>query len=291
MNYQVIMQLIDFSPLFQLVFTLYGAFIAIEYAKSFTALVIRRFYNFQGEIKTKIDEIKNTCRQDEMLSIESDDFYKNGRGLCLVDEYKQKYKECEDLATKIEEDLKEYVEKNTEYRIFRHISIFFMLFSFALLVSGGFYRVYPSQTIHFVLSFIAITSVFVFIGWFCASIRATQTWSEKISFIVVGSLYLLSVFLSFLALDIHLSLSTNIKTLLWTIGIIIAVMLPYLNFVFFFFLVTIQMNKIRAYCEQSYRPLKQQCSDAGDLMEKIINHKEMENKINENDQKEKHEDG
>lgn len=286
MNYHDIMQPIDFSALFQLVFTLYAAFIAIEYAKSFTALVIRRFYDFQGEIKTKIDEIKKLCRQEEMLSIESDDYYKNGRGLCLVDEYKKKYTECKDTATKIDKDLHVYVEKNTEYRIFRHFSIFMMLFSFTLLVAGGIYRIYPSQTIHFLMTFFVLTGICVLVGWMGAIFRLTQTWSEKCSFIVVGFLYLLSVVLSFLALHIHLSWPSDIKTLLWTIGLLLAVVLPFLNFLFFFILITIQMNKIRKYCEQCYEPLRKQCNEAGDLMIKIINHQEMENKINESEQEE-----
>ena len=282
MNYQELMQPIDFSALFQLAFTLYAAFIAVEYTKSFTAKVIKHFYNFQGEIESKITEIKKHCRYNEMLSIESDDYYKKGEGLCLVEDYKKKFKECEDKATETNKDLNNYVEKNTEYRIFRHISVFMMLFSFTLLMVSGIYRVYPSQTIHFSMTFLAFSLIFVIIGWICAISRATQTWTERCSFIVVGFYYLASLVLSFFALRMQLPWTDYTKKFHWTIGVLLAAVLPFFNFLFFFILVTIQMNKIRKHCEQSYKPLSQQCSEAGVLMEKILNHQEMKNKIDEN---------
>lgn len=279
MDYQELMLPIDFSALFQLVFTLYAAFIAIDYAKSFTALVIKRFYNFQGEIATRIAEIKRMCRDEELLSIESDDYYKSGEGLCLVVEYNKEFKDCKDAASILEKDLKDYVEKNTEYRIFRHFSLFMMFFSFTLLVAGGIYSVYPSQTIPFLLTFIALAFLFALLGWFCAIFRITQTWTEKCSIIVVGCFYFASLVLSFLSLRIPFPWSAETQECLWNVGLLFAVVLPYINFLFFFLLVTFQMNRIRKYCERKYEPLSHQCKGVGDLMGKMLHHQEMKNHI------------
>ena len=104
MHQKDIMELIqpnDFSALFQLAFTLYTAFLAIEYAKSFTALVIRRFYNFQGEIESSINDIIKQCRDNELQNIESDDYFKFGDGLCLVVDFKKKHQECLKKASEI----------------------------------------------------------------------------------------------------------------------------------------------------------------------------------------------
>lgn len=290
MNYQDFIQPVDFSALFQLVFTLYAAFIAVEYAKSFTAQVIKRFYNFQGEIHSRIEIIKEECKEDEMLNIESDDYFKKGEGLCLVDEYQKELKECKTKATEIEEVLNNYIDANSEYRIFRHISIFMMLFSITLLLTGGIYRIYPSETMHFILTLVAFALLFVVVSWVCASLRVIQSWPEKRSLIVVGVVYIALIILSFFSLKLHFSWTENTKERFWTIGIIIAVVLPYLNFLFFFLLVTFQMRKIRKFCEQSFKPLIQQCNKTGELMIKIIHYQELKNKIDDNKKSEKVDD-
>lgn len=279
MKYQELIQPIDFSALFQLAFTLYAAFIAIEYARSFTAQVINRFYDFQGEIRSRIGEIMKQCRNEEMLNIESDDYFMSGEGLCMVDEYKQKLKDCEDSATEIESVLDTYVKDNTEYRIFRHFSLFMMLFSFTLMMAGGIYRVYPLQTIHFILSFIAFGLLAVIVGWVCAANRSTQSCSEKTSIIVVGALYVFSIVISCLSLWFHLSWDVRIKECLWSAGVVCAVILPFINFLFFFILVTFQIGRIRKYCEQSYQLLIQQCREAGELMVKLLHFQEVKNTI------------
>lgn len=282
MNYQELIQPIDFSALFQLAFTLYAAFIAIDYAKSFTAQVLKRFYNFQGEIKSRIGEIKKQCRNEEMLSIENDDYLMMGEGLCMVDEYRQKLKACEDQATEIEKSLDTYVKENTEYRIFRHFSLFMMLFSFTLMVVGGIYRVYPSEVMHFLLSFIAFGFFTVIVGWVCAANRTTQSWSEKSSIIFVGSLFVFFLIVSCISLCFHLGWDVRIKEYLWSVGVICAVILPYLNFLYFFILVTIQMGKIRKYCEKNYQPLIQQSKEVGELMVKLLHFQEVKNTIAQN---------
>lgn len=282
MNYSELIQPIDFSALFQLAFTLYAAFIAIEYAKSFTAQVINRFYNFKGEVTSKIEEIKKSCRNIEMMNINNDDYFNSGEGLILKDKYEQKYKECEDKAKEIEENLDNYITKNTEYRIFRHFSLFMMLFCFTLMMAGGVYRIYPSPIIHFLLSFIACGSMFVLGGWICSATHAFRSWSEKKSIITTCSLFVFLIIMSFLSLWIHLRWDDSIKMCLWTVGIVSAVILPYLNFLFFFFLVTFQMGKIRKYCDQSYKPFIQLCNDTGDLMVKVLNFQEMKQMIDMN---------
>ncbi len=279
MNYPELIQPIDFSALFQLAFTLYAAFIAIEYAKSFTAQVINRFYNFKGEVTSRIEEIKKYCRNLEMVNINEDDYFNSGKGLILKDKYNQKYKECEDKGKEIENKLDNYITKNTEYRIFRHFSLFMMLFCFTLMAAGGVYRIYPSSTIHFLLSFISCGLVSILTGWICSVTHVFRSWSEKKSFITTCSLFVFLIVLSFFSLWIHLRWEDSIKMCLWTVGIVSAVLLPYLNFLFFFFLVTIQMRKIRKYCDQSYKPFIQLCNDTGDLMVKILHYQEMDQMI------------
>ncbi len=281
-----LIQPVDFSALFQLAFTLYAAFIAIEYTKSFTAKVIKQFYNFQGEIESKIKEILESCRDEEMTGINSDEYFNTGQGLILVDEYKQKHKQCKSEADNIKASLNKYVMEKTEYRIFRYFSLFIMLFCFTVMVAGGIYRIYPSQTIHFLLSFIACGTLFVLVGWICTAIPTSSSWLEKRGIITPCLLYVFLIILSFLSLWAHLSWDDSLKTCLWTVGIISSVMLPYLNFLFFFFLVTIQMRKIRNYCKKRYTPLIQRCKETGELMVKVLNFQEMKHKIDGGDSNE-----
>ena len=113
MNYQELLQPIDFSALYQLVFTLYAAYIAVEYAKSFTAQVINHFYNFKDEIKLSLERIIVSCRKEEMQSIESDDYFMKGEGLCLVDKYNSIIKRCDNKAKEIKEELEKYYDDNS----------------------------------------------------------------------------------------------------------------------------------------------------------------------------------
>lgn len=281
MNYQNIVQPVDFSALFQLSLTLCAAYIAIEYTKSFTAQVINNFYNFKDEIGNRIADCMRLCRNEEMQNIDSDDYFKVGDGLCLVDDYRKKHKECEAKSNELSLDLNDYVDMNTEYRIFRHISIFMMFFCFAFLVSCGLYRIYPSQVIHFLLSFATLTILFIIAGWTSAVFRATQSWSESRSISLTIISFIIIVIASFTSLSCHPPLPIETKELIWLIGMVLAVILPYLNFVFFFLLVTFQMGKLQEYCEQRYYVMKKECNEAGELMVKILNHQEMRNRIDE----------
>lgn len=291
MNYQEMLQVVDFSALYQLAFTLYAAFIAVEYAKSFTSQVINHFYDFKKEIDDKITENQELCRKEEMQSIESDDYFNSGDGLCLVDEYNTKIDECNKSAEKIKKELGNYVDNHTEYRIFRHIGIFLMLFSITFMLSGAIYRVFPSEIIHFLLSFTGVSLVVVIIGWICGAKRATQSWSEKKSIVIVGIIYAVSFALSFASMFLSFTWDNSVKEVIWTYGMIIAVILPYLNFLYFFILVTIQMSRIGKHCAVSIFPLTSEYKAAGDLMEKMLNHQEMMHKVDEHKKQEEKENG
>lgn len=289
MNYQEMLQVVDFSALYQLAFTLYAAYIAVEYAKSFTSQVINHFYDFKNEIEGKILENQKLCRKEELQNIESDDYFKTGDGLCLVDEYNTKIEECKESATNIKNELDEYVDKHTEYRLFRHIGMFLMLFCITFMLSGAIYRVIPSQVIHFLLSFTAASLVSVVIGWICGAKRTTQSWTEKKSIVIVGIIYVVFLAVSFASTFFSFTWDNSVKEVIWTYGMIIAVILPYLNFLYFFILVTIQMTRIRKHCAASFLPLISQCEAAGDLMEKMLNHQEMMHKVDEHKKQEENE--
>lgn len=279
MNFQDILQIVDFSALYQLAFTLYAAFIAIEYAKSFTSQVINHFYDFKSEIDAKIETIKMKCRKEELQNIESDDYFMNGDGLCLLLDYKDKVKSSEKHADDIAQTLKTQVDKNTEYRVFRHISIFMMLYCFTILLAGGIYRVFPFQTMHFLITFTVLAGLFVLAGWICAAKRLLLSWSEKRSLKLIGVLYVLFIILAFLSLLLHPDLTFAIKKCLWTGTMIVAVIVPFMNFLFFFFLVRIQMSIMRNGFDQSYNDLETECDNVGMLMGKLLNHQEMRNKV------------
>lgn len=281
MNYQELLQVVDFSALYQLAFTLYAAFIAVEYAKSFTSQVINRFYDFKTEIGNSISENKKFCRKEELQSIESDDYFKSGDGLCLVDDFNSKVKECDSKAEAIEKALNDYVDDHTEYRIFRHIGIFVMLFCITFMLSGAVYRVFPSAVIHFLLSFTAVSVIFVVIGWICGATRATSTWSEKKSIVIVCIIYVVALSISVASMFLSFAWDNSDKECFWTYGMIIAVLLPYLNFLYFFILVTIQMARITKHCEESYQSLATDYKAAGVLMGKMLNHQEMMHKVDE----------
>ena len=83
----------------------------------------------------------------------------------------------------------------------------------------------------------------------------------------------------------------SVKEVIWTYGMIIAVILPYLNFLYFFILVTIQMSRIGKHCAVSIFPLTSEYKAAGDLMEKMLNHQEMMHKVDEHKKKEEKENG
>ena len=285
MNYQELLQINDFSVLFQLVFTVYAAFIAVEYAKSFTSYVINRFYNFKEEIADEISESKKLCREEEMQSIDSDDYFKSGDGLCLVTEYNALVEECRNDAEDIKNSLNLYVDKNTEYRVFRHISLYMVLFSFTFLFVGGLGRLFPSEILHFLLAFTAFSVIVVLAGWFSAIHHARYAWSEKRSLSIVVILFIIAIAFGFLSLLFYPSWTSHFKLVLWNVGMIIAVLLPYFNFVFFFVLVSVQIRKISKHCKDESKPLATKCSQAGELMAKLLIHQEMMNKVNDSKQK------
>lgn len=279
MNYQGIMQVVDFSALLQLAFTLYAAFIAVEYAKSFTSVVINRFYDFKGDIANRINGIKKLCRNEELQSIESDDYFNDGEGMCLLMEYRNKVSECETKAKDDIESLYKFVDKNTEYRIFRYISVLMMLFCFTVLLVGGMYRTYPSQIMHFLLTFTAFCTLFTIAAWVLATSDYSRQIGDKTLLVSVFILYGLSLLCSVGMLFFHPVLTTIQKECLWAIGVVVAALIPFLNFLFFFILVTIQMKKMKSFFELTYRPFEVDCRETGKTMEKLLNHQELRNKV------------
>lgn len=281
MNYQEIVQPIDFSSLYQLAFTLYAAFIVVEYAKSFTAQVINRFYNFKEEIQKRISEIIKLCKREELQNIESDDYFSNGEGLCLVDEYKRQLKNCDAKSKEITEELCDYIDKNTEYRIFCHISVFMMLYCFTLMMAGGFFSTFSYLMVHCLMTFTTLSAVFVVACWLDTKNHVITTWKRGQNMLWVLIVYFVFLILSFLSVLVKIPAAGDVKTCIWTIGVMVAVLLPYLNFIFFFLLITCRMRKIRKHCIAVCSTLTEDCKTAGEMMGKMLNHQETRRHIYE----------
>lgn len=258
------MQINSFSSLIELAASISIAFVAVEYVKSYTAILCERFFRFQDFITTSFDDCRKLLTDYETLHhIGALDVSGNSVNE-IVESAKRKH---ESLNKEIKET--ENQKKNEMIIACQAKSMsslcFFLFLQNVLLLFIGVFEVDQTEITHsFILIFCILCLLYLLLGWFLGE-------SDKsIKFFNFSSLrhpvrgFLLIVLLSaILALIVHFWFRDGFYIFAsnyWWYFVTLNVVLSYFNFVVFVMKINKKATKFKESVISQKKELLEKCA-------------------------------
>lgn len=236
------MTLGDFSSVFEVGVGLNLAFVAAEYASSYTNILAKYVYKLYEKIDSEFDFCKNIVNSSAVEDLRGN--VVDGRNtVAQVEELKVKYRNCMETLEARKAGLIADVDNKCHFRCFAFISLYLSLYSLLALFLSGYQEYFWAVdlwnmfTVASVL-FVCFYTLFVWVGWFKA--YTTSLISGIVSFVFV----LLLSFVLNLVLR-HFGAMTDLVSKEWLMYTIpISTFMPYANFVMFVFIMSFRSKKL-----------------------------------------------
>lgn len=243
-----IINLLNFAPLLQLAAGFYLVFIAIEYKKSFAALLSEHLYDFKNNLEIRFKSfVIEKCVLDAFGSREH---YQLGKGKKTLEQTMLKREKLDSLIITSKNELATYIDNVCRCDVFRYLSIYMFAYCLVLLFVSG---LITKHTLLFVAGYVAfytfisclVVLVSLILSRFIHTIDRYKNLYIGISFVVV----VLSILLPIkFRLTFHLC-STN----MW---IIISALLPFITFLIYMILFAIKAQSVKSECKQKEQNVK-----------------------------------
>lgn len=232
------------SSLFELAAGLNIAFVAVEYSKRYTRTLSEKVFNFPSLISLSLVKCRKVlCEKETLnnltpLSIEGESTFS------LIEKCKRDIETLKDLFDTREQEMKENALELCDSTNFSSLSLWNFLFSVCTLFFIGFksFLFYSSEMCFLFLSFITI--IFQIIGWIMEWKRKTLDLYSRLGPTIILFLFslLISIILSIEPIGLYNAVNdyVNIDVILPFLSV-----LPFLNFIVFFYLVKTHAKEIR----------------------------------------------
>lgn len=197
----------DFAALIQLIGTISIAFVAIEYVRSFTETLCRRFFKFNAFLADRLGACRASIPdKDTVASLQPVTMGNNKSTSNMIEKARREH---ESILKAIDNKEKEMDDKMTtacQARSMPSICLFISFSSFALLFTGAIEKMFTGFSHCFCCVFCLLSIVYLMVGWcygenehprrFCnfASLRnATYGVLILAAMSVVGAIVLLNI--------------------------------------------------------------------------------------------------
>lgn len=259
------MSLSDFSSLFELAAGLNIAFVAVEISKGYTYILYEKVFRFGDRIHKAIEEIRKPAmvNQTSLNCMEPIDL--GGKStLVKIEEAKRDYEAFIRDGGEAENRMKASAEKLCDMKSFSVLSLCMFLYCCVLLFVSGFQ---DSGCLKFGFD---VFTVFIFIymifGWWCGE---KYDWSIYIQLRKVLWVHLVCVILSAVVTFLvylnyrQILIGDNIQN----IFIMLASLIPFLNFIVFYFIIKNKMSEMRGRVDETLSALKKR----GEILDEKFN--------------------
>lgn len=157
----------DFAALIQLIGTLSIAFVAIEYVRSFTETLCRRFFKFNAFLVEKLGACRASIPdKDTVASLKPVTMGNNKSTSNMIEKARREY---ESILKEIDNKEKEMNAKMTtacQARSMSSICLFISFSSFALLFTGAIEKMFTGFSHCFCSVFCFLSIVYLLAAWF-----------------------------------------------------------------------------------------------------------------------------
>lgn len=262
------MTLGDFSSVFEVGVGLNLAFVAAEYASSYTNILAKYVYKLYEKIDKEFDSCSSIVNSSAVEDLRGN--VVDGRNTVVqVEELKIKHRNCLEKLEGKKRELLADVDDKCHFRCFAFISLYLFLYSVLALFLSGYHEYNLSTDVWNVFSaatvtFIGVYALLVRLHWFKG--YTTSLISSIVSFVLL----LLLSFVAVVVLCDKGIMTKEISTEWLKYTIPVSTFMPYANFVTFVFIMSVRSKKLYkraidvvAELKPDWESMKQMVSDLG----------------------------
>ena len=248
------MQLIDFSALLQLLATFFVAFIAIEYAKSYTSVLANNLFDFAGKVRAF--ETSNKMNESIELGCFKEERFHLGKPLKFLESTKDNMLSLNNGIEEVCDGLLKFIEIKCNFEHFRNISLHMFVYCLELLFLAGLDN--DNAVFRYTITHLFCSSFFVLLCFLmgmmgCRTDTKYRTSNNRITF---GYL-LITILLSVLVSNGLMLKQLNLTSTLWDWTVIAVSVFPVIVFLLGVLYVWINGLYINREINKRFKPVKE----------------------------------
>ena len=156
----------DFAALIQLIGTLSIAFVAIEYVRSFTETLCRRFFKFNAFLVEKLGECRASIPdKDTVASLQPVTMGNNKSTSNMIEKAKSEHESILKALDNKEKEMNDKMTTACQARSMPSICLFISFSSFALLFTGAIEKMFTGFSHCFCCVFCLLSIIYLLVGW------------------------------------------------------------------------------------------------------------------------------
>lgn len=168
------MGLNDFTSMFEVAVTLNLAFVAVEYANSYTNLLARHVYKLHDKINDVFADCINIVDEESVNSLRGNTV--DGKNtIIMVEELKRNYSKLKEEADNLKNNHLNVVNEKCHFKCFAFISLYLGLYSLTALMMAGVGSNDVSNLFWIIYSALSVLCIVVYTVFVCKGIWPTKT--------------------------------------------------------------------------------------------------------------------
>lgn len=265
----------SFSALIQLAATLSIAFVAVEYVRSYTAVLCEKFFKFHDFIKESFEQCRSILTDIDTLShIQPIDI---GGGKTTNSEIEAAKRTNEALTKEIdvEEDYKKKeINCACQAKSMSSMCFFVFLYNTLLLFVGGVEGVHPYFAHSFACLFLFLTNIYLLLGWWLGEKEKPVRFCDFASLRHSIFGFLIILLISFASnLAVHFLFFNWFMCYVspyWWYFLVVSILFTYANFIIFVFKIRIKAKDFKSTVTKSKNELETKCKKAEEAVSDLM---------------------
>lgn len=270
----------DFVALIQLAATINLAYMAVEYAKSYTGAIARNIFKF-GEIITKnVEKCRSHIDKQTIDSLEP--CIVNGQTTLV--EIERVRRESSKLLAEINEtreELESVVTDKCDSKGFAAISLYLFLFSSVCLLCCGISSFLVVKWFYIIFTLISV--LYLVLGFFFG--ENNRDGKLSCAFKSMESSIIIFIVILFLSICIGLVLSNNCgdtPNCFWNISLFVSSIIPFVNFIVYILKIKFKSKSIKDEITRKIDDLEKRCVSLEEDVKKLETVKNLLKKLSIN---------
>ncbi len=257
----------SFSALIQLAATLSIAFVAVEYARSYTLVLCEKFFKFHEFIKNSFEECRSILTDIDTLShIQPINI---GGGITTNSEIEAAKRTNEALTQEIndeEEKKKEELNCICQAKSMSSMCFFIFLYNTLLLFVGGIEEVHSDIIHSFVCLYTIFCIIYLVFGWWLGEkeppVRFCDFASLRHSIYGFFTILIIAIISNFFICYFYFDYYICNLSPYWWYFLVFSILFTYANFIIFVFKIKIKANAFKDTVLESKKDLEEKCKEA-----------------------------
>lgn len=243
------MEVNNFSSLLELAATLNIALVAVEYARTYTHILAKNVFKFDIEIESAFKKYEDIFSEKDRLSSFQPIHVGEGSTNNMIEEAKRGLELFEEEFNTKKDGLNSYVKEECNSRSLSSLSLYLFLFCVLVLFLGGIISI--NMIVKSIITLFTIFSfIYLMFGWFSGEkqknyIKWFSFSSIRHSLAIFGVILLLSLIICCICYFYFNYVTSYYTDYLWDCSILVTVILPFSNFLVFFFKTKSKVKSIK----------------------------------------------